>query len=113
MSRSARRSSRCIPSGGTSPACSASVQPFFRSKPATSPDTYSRSRTRGSDPANLPAIRSARACGEVGCPHGERPHPIRRSTSDVQVGPGHGPVREDPMCVRGSCSQHLPLIAQS
>ena len=29
-SQSARRSSRCIPSGHTPPACSASVHPFFR-----------------------------------------------------------------------------------
>ena len=48
MSQSARRSSRCIPSGPASPARSASVHPFFRSRPATSPGTYSRTRARGS-----------------------------------------------------------------
>jgi hypothetical protein len=35
---------------------SASVQPFFRSRPATSPETYSG--TRGSERENRPAIRS-------------------------------------------------------
>lgn len=39
MSQSARRNNRCIPSGDRAPACSASVQPFLRSSPATSPDT--------------------------------------------------------------------------
>jgi len=57
--QSARRSSRCIPSGHTSPACSASVHPFFRSRPATSPHSYSRTRARGSArPNREPAIRS-------------------------------------------------------
>jgi hypothetical protein len=37
-----QRSSRCIPSGLPSPARSANVQPFFRSRPATSPDRYPR-----------------------------------------------------------------------
>src|SRR5258706_7830424 len=47
-----------MPSGLASPARSASVHPFFRSRHATSPDTYSRTRTRGSARPNRPAIRS-------------------------------------------------------
>lgn len=40
------------PSGATSPACAASVQPLLRSRPATGPDLYSRTRARGSERVN-------------------------------------------------------------
>lgn len=49
-------SSRCIPPGPRSSACSAGVQSFLRSSPATRPNRYSRTRTRGSERANRPAI---------------------------------------------------------
>lgn len=61
MSQSARRSSRCVPSGETSPACSARVHPFDRGNPATSPETYSRTRRRGSARPNRPVTRPTKA----------------------------------------------------
>ncbi len=54
-SQSAWFSRRCMPSGHTSPACSASIQPFLRSSGA------SLVRSRGSD---LRKYRPIRACGE-------------------------------------------------
>ncbi|MDR6318944.1 hypothetical protein J3R03_003140 [Actinoplanes couchii] len=58
MSLSAHRNNRCIPSGDRSPACSAKVQPFLRSSPATSPDIYCKARRRASNLVNRPAKRA-------------------------------------------------------
>ncbi len=47
--------SRCIPFGVRSPACSASVQEFFRSAPESNPSRYIRARRRESACAKRPA----------------------------------------------------------
>src|SRR4051794_39759532 len=48
-----------MPSGVASPACSASVQQFFRGRSASSPSTKARARRRTSTRLNRPAIRSS------------------------------------------------------
>jgi hypothetical protein len=47
------------------PARSGHPDQFLRSSPATSPDTYSRTRPRGSDRVNRPAIRAGTRSNSV------------------------------------------------
>ena len=57
-SQTAVRSSRCIRSGVTCPACSASHQPFFRSNGASNPNSSSPAVCRVSDRTKRDPIRA-------------------------------------------------------
>jgi hypothetical protein len=75
-------SSRCIPSGVVSPACSASCQPFLRSTPASSPRSNPTIRRRTSGRTNRGPIRShSRSNSAAHCSTWVRICCITRSTS--------------------------------
>jgi hypothetical protein len=84
-SHAAVRNRRCIRSGLTCPACSASHQPFFCSIGESSPSSICRAVHRGSARANRSPIRSARSQTPAATP--EELHYRQRPSPHVQLCP--------------------------